>query len=35
VNFFTLISGFGRGVNEVFFLLGRYAACVGSVLLMF
>jgi hypothetical protein len=30
-----MISGFGRGVNEVFFLLECHAACVGSLLLMF
>ena len=35
VNFFAVISGFRRGVNEVFFRLGRYAACVGSLLLTF
>jgi hypothetical protein len=33
--FFTVISEFGRGVNEVFFFLGCYASHVGSLLLTF
>jgi hypothetical protein len=29
-NYFTDFSGFRHGVDEVFALLGYYAACVGS-----